>query len=128
MADIDEALEEIELDRIELLDLRNMAVRRHGGAPKKPDAKTSFGHDSGEAQRIETVADLASRYQTDPDLPFHKVRHRSRTNYISFIKRIVADRGHVKLADLNAGEIKRLHDEWTKDGRLAMARGLLVNV
>ena len=69
---------------------------------------------------------MAHRYQTDPDSPFHKVRFRSRTNYGTFINRILADRGDAKIADLNADDVKQLYAEWTKDGHFAMARGLLV--
>ncbi len=118
---IDKALEENERERSELLTLRQLAVVRHGVEIIEEDPPAA----SKEAV-VKTISELAHRYQTNSESPYQKVRYRSRTNYGTFIKRILADCGDAKIADLNADDIKRFYTDWKKDGHFAMARGLLV--
>lgn len=74
-----------------------------------------------------TIRTLIDQFQTDEDSPYRKVRYRTRQNYDSILKRIVADHGGVSLgrgfdADgnptepLKARRLLRWHEEWSKRG------------
>jgi len=135
IAAIDKALEENELERIELTELRQMAVRRHGqphGAPSNWTSKTeSIRREvpsepaANQHTAINTIGDLVRRYETDKDSPFRKIQISSRGGYRRVLTRILADCGDWVLADITAEAFQGLYDGWAKDGHLAMARSLV---
>jgi len=72
-----------------------------------------------------TVADLVFCYKYDKDSPFHKLRYHSRENYGHFLKRIEADHGGEKIAELKARDMLRWHEAWIANGHIPMAHGLV---
>src|SRR5689334_17979634 len=75
---IDKALERNEQDRQELLELRKMAVRRHGEVSENIDLTLEL---TGL-----TVPELVHRYRTDPESGYHQLRFNTRENYESLMK------------------------------------------
>lgn len=74
-----------------------------------------------------TIRTLVDQFQTDEDSPYRKIRYRTRQNYDSILKRIVADHGAVHLGrsfdaegnptePLKARKFLRWHEEWSKRG------------
>lgn len=74
-----------------------------------------------------TIRTLVDQFQSDEDSPYRKVRFRTRQNYDSILKRIVADHGGVHLGrgfdgdgnpteQLKARRLLRWHEEWSKRG------------
>jgi hypothetical protein len=126
-----------DIDRVlvHLLSLRNMAADLHGVNVAAPvmlvtpvsDAAPSFSvaNDSkpqGEARNISTFVHL---YRTDLRSPFLQIRHKTRENYTSLIKRIVRDFGDAKPRDLVAEDFERLYARWRENGHIAMAHSLV---
>lgn len=72
-----------------------------------------------------TLASLIGCYQHDRDSSFHKLRYKSRVGYSYLCERIVRDRGDEKIAEVKARHILRWHEDWAKDGRIAMAHSLM---
>jgi hypothetical protein len=66
---------------------------------------------------VETIADLAHRYQTDEHSPYRQIRHQTRSNYDLLIRRIVEDCGGERLVDWNAEVIQRHYDQWADCGK-----------
>lgn len=82
-----------------------------------------------------TLRTLIDQFQTDADSPYRKVRFRTRKNYDSILKRIVADHGGVPLGrafdgegnptePLKARRLLRWHEEWSKRG-ITTAHGFM---
>jgi integrase-like protein len=72
-----------------------------------------------------TIRGLIHCYRHDPDSPFRKLRYHSRENYGHFLKRIEADYGDHKIADLKGRDMLRWHEAWTANGHIPMAHGLM---
>jgi len=73
-----------------------------------------------------TIADLVDIYYSDPRSSFHKLRFATKRNYRSFLKRIAADWGHKKLAELKAADVEELYAQWMANGKIAMSHSLAV--
>jgi hypothetical protein len=95
---IDRALEENQRERLELLELRKMAARRHANefTPPPPEGE----NEPDAASR--TMADLTHAYRTDERSPYHKTRHATRKGYDRLLDRINLDAGAEKLSNLKA--------------------------
>jgi hypothetical protein len=141
---ISKALEENEQEKLNLLDLRKMALRIHGEAlvSPKPTYEGGAGRetetgdeapphvDQHSDQQVHdvTVAALAACYQSHEDSPYHKLRHQTRGNYDSMIRRILKQCGSEKLADWKAQNIQSLYDGWAAGGRIANGRAHMAMV
>src|SRR5581483_6890995 len=111
VAEIDQALAEIEQERQEILEFRKMAVRRHGEGGTQPDVNLSL-----------TVVDLIRRYQNDDKSGFGGLQYRTRINYAGILRRMENDIGPEKVADLTEERIKSAFEDWSGRGeRVAMA-------
>lgn len=95
----------------------------------------AHGADAVTAAYSGTIRSLAECYQTDQDSPYHTKRYRTRLNYDSMLKRIIADRGSHPIAGgfdpdgnpidaIKARTLLRWHEEWSKRG-IPMAHGLM---
>jgi hypothetical protein len=133
---IDRALQENNQERLDLLDLRKMAVRRHGdtvpvalsaeGLPQVAVEKPTASAPTNERQAFDgTVRGLIAHYQSDPDSPFQDLRYRTKENYKSLLRRIDRDIGPERIKDLDARRITRIHEAWMRDGHIAMAHSLV---
>jgi hypothetical protein len=131
IADIDRALDDIEQEWLDLLDIRKMAERRHGVAPSDRKAPVG-GETKSSAQNAEkdssdeSVSSLIAQYRTHEGSPYHGLRHASRRNYEIHLRRIDRDVGPELIKNLNAERIIGLYGSWAKDGHLAIARALIV--
>jgi hypothetical protein len=128
---IDEALGEMREEWLELLDLRKMAVRRHGetapaptmpGAPTEPIPPSQI--DRKNDGEVLSVASLIARYKADKDSPYGKLRYRTREHYEGLMRRIERDIGTELIRDIDGGDILRFHEEWTASGA-SMAHALV---
>lgn len=136
---IDRALEAIEVQRQELVELRKWAVRRHGEwafaidslAPTPVPAplaqvqlKAPLNNQSTSDPSY-TVSKLVDAYLTDKDSPLTKIRFRTRVNYVGLCKRVAKDHGAERLQDIKARDFLRWHEEWSTGGKLAMSHALI---
>jgi hypothetical protein len=132
IADIDRALDDIEQEWLDLLDIRKMAERRHGVAPtdrKAPsgsEAKAASPQNAEQDTSNENVSSLIAQYRTHEESPYHGLRHASRRNYEIHLRRIDRDVGRELIKNLDAERINGLYESWAKDGHLAIARALAV--
>src|ERR1700732_5022177 len=84
IADIDKALDDIEQEWLDLLDIRKMAERRHGVAPADRKAPAGGGEAKASAQNAEqdssseNVSSLIAQYRTHEGSPYKGLRHASR--------------------------------------------------
>jgi hypothetical protein len=67
-----------------------------------------------------TLRSLMRAYKTDPDSPYRKIRYNSRVHYDALMSLIETEHGDRVLADLKARSFLRLHEDWTKDGKIAI--------
>jgi hypothetical protein len=131
IADIDRALDDIEQEWLDLLDIRKMAERRHGVVPsdrKAPaggEAKAS-AQDAEQDSSNESVSRLISQYRTHEESPYKSIRHASRRNYETHLRRIERDVGRELIKNLDTERIERLYESWAKGGHLAIAKALIV--
>jgi hypothetical protein len=134
--EIDRALSEMREEWLEILDLRKMAVRRHGeigAAPMMPatqmqpeappEQQTHRPEKRGDFEL--TVARLIARYKADENSGYSKLRFRTRQHYESLLRRIERDIGPELIGDIDDEHLKRVHEQWTSSG-IAMAHGLVV--
>lgn len=115
-ARLQDRLSEIDRDRGSLLaqlsELQRLASKYNiGGAPVYvPTPQNSFKG---------TVRELCHAYLTHPDSPIHKLRHATRQNYASLLKRIEETFGDVSIGDLTEDHIIKMHDLWSDHGARA---------
>jgi hypothetical protein len=128
----------LELIKHELLDIHSMrdrmAARRQGQiapAPAMPfnatepgaDPKRQIGRNEHQAADW-NVANLIHRYKTDERSAYKKLRFRTREHYDSMLRRIGADCGEKKMADLKAEDIQGFYDGWSLSGA-SMAHAIM---
>lgn len=65
-----------------------------------------------------TIGELIDKYTTDPDSGYRRLRHVTRQNTDSLLRRIRADIGFVAITedDFDARFIMRLHEQWMERG------------
>lgn len=68
-----------------------------------------------------TLRSLMRSYKTDPDSQYRKIRYNSRVHYDALMSLIETEHGDKLLADLKGRTFSRLHEDWTKDGKIAIA-------
>lgn len=136
---------------IELLqNLRKLAVSVHGEGPQpSPSAQhllpVALRHSPVQEQRLPiaqhhvspvdgqrlpilvegTLADLITRYRFDERSPYQKLRHATRMNYESLLRRLLSEHGDEVLASWKMRRIEELHARWTAKGKLSMAHSLM---
>src|SRR4051794_19503365 len=98
VARIDEAIEATQQQQQELLELRKMAVRRHGDIKpsniladklSRPVAVQVLDLQQDARPVLDlTVAELLRRYQTDERSGFHQLRYKTRENYEGIGRRL----------------------------------------
>lgn len=67
---------------------------------------------------VQTLGELADIYRSDERSPYRGLRFGTRNNADNFIDRIVAEYGHLRLADLNGDAIRKMHDNWSAGGKM----------
>lgn len=68
---------------------------------------------------------LITAYQSDPDSTYTKLRYRTRLNNGYLCARIDREYGATELTAINARLLKRFHEGWAVDGKIAMAHSLI---
>lgn len=68
-----------------------------------------------------TLRSLMRSYKTDPDSQYRKIRYNSRVHYDALMSLIETEHGDKLLSDLKGRTFSRLHEDWTKDGKIAIA-------
>ena len=64
-----------------------------------------------------TIGRLTDEYEVHPDSGFQTLRHRTRGNYRSNMRRLKKDAGHLKLGQMTAADFQNLHDSWLSRGK-----------
>jgi hypothetical protein len=134
---IDKALGENQRERVELLELRKMAVRRHGEiapasaipavpAPQAVEASPEPQiYQKNEREGFDgRVRSLAKCYCADRS--FLELRYKTRKHYETLIKFINEGSGDKKVADWKLQDIERLYQGWVQNRTESMARSLIV--
>jgi hypothetical protein len=126
VAGIELALEQNEREREDLLDLRKMAVRRHGKSSRESSAKSSDNtqpktDSSPSGAESLTLNELAERYKTDPDSSFTSLAHNTREQYQALLKLILRDYGDERLSNINARTFLQWHANWSEGGKEPVA-------
>lgn len=134
---IDKALGENQRERAELLELRKMAVRRHGEIASASAMPAVPAQQAGEAspapqiyQKNERegfdgrVRSLVDRYCADKS--FLGLRYKTRKHYEGLIRIINEDFGDKKVADWKMQDIEHLHEGWLQTRTESMGRSLIV--
>jgi hypothetical protein len=136
IADIDRALDDIEQEWLDLLDIRKMAERRHGIAssvrkmpvpPAEDEAKAAAQNDEHDSFN-ESMSSLIAQYRTHEESPYKGLRHASRRNYETHLRRIEREIGSELIKNFDTERLERLYEGWAKDGHRAIARALMVMV
>ncbi len=135
VAAIDEALQLNEQVRNDLLDLRKVAVRLHGGPPAQvavtPGAAdpaveaTIPSRIQGPSTQQETFASLVDKYRTSPKAAYAKLRHSTRRAYDGLIKRLLEDFGTQPLVSIKGPNIQAQYERWSEGGKFAMGHALI---
>lgn len=122
-------VDEIDSVLARLLKFRDFAADLHGIAKPSPMASAApqASTESSGARRvsIETIAALVDQYRSDERSQYHQLRHRTRENYESLIKRILADFGARRLAELKREDFERIYERWKDGTKVAMAHALI---
>jgi len=72
-----------------------------------------------------TLTALAGSYQSDQDSPYRKLRYQSRVHYDSLLRKIVTEHGFLKISEIKARIVLRMHEGWMEGGKVAMAHALI---
>ena len=64
-----------------------------------------------------TIGRLTDEYEVHPNSGFQTLRHRTRGNYRSNMRRLKKDAGHLKLGQMTAADFQNLHDSWLSRGK-----------
>jgi hypothetical protein len=128
VAAIDKAIEEYRSATEDLLDLRKMAVRRHGdagGNSTEINALQSGGNRRPTPTSTATVKELIESYLNDSRSPYPTLRHATRQTYVALIKRITETAADKRIADMKAPDVQDLYDSWAANGKIPMAHSLI---
>jgi hypothetical protein len=68
---------------------------------------------------------LIEEYRTDPESDFWRLKHDVRIKHARLLTRISLERGDVSLAMIRARTLRAWYEEWTADGKFAMAYALM---
>jgi len=68
-----------------------------------------------------TLRSLMRAYKTDAGCQYRKIRYNSRVHYDALMSLIETEHGDKLLSDLKGRTFSRLHEDWTKDGKIAIA-------
>lgn len=69
-----------------------------------------------------TIRALIQAYKTDPDSPYlRSIRYASRKHYDTLMSLIAREHADVVLAELKGRTFLRWHQDWSKDGKVAVA-------
>jgi hypothetical protein len=71
---------------------------------------------------------LIDVYRTHERSPIHGLKHSVRLNYERSLLRLKKDIGADRIADWNAKIVKKHHEEWSADGKIAMGHELVGKV
>jgi hypothetical protein len=129
LPNIDRALVENQRERIELLELRKMAVRRHGELAPSPASPSPQAIEAPlpkpEIHGFDgTLRSLANLYCTSSS--FLNLRYKTRKHYEVLVKFIVDEWGDKKIADWKLQDIERLYEGWVRTRTESMGRSLIV--
>ena len=131
-ADIERAMaaERAELEVVQrYLEKNNLRlVGANSAAPEPPKEPVVIRPAEAPKPVVLTITELAERYFSDPRSPVHGLRYKVRETYESLTRRVVSDIGHVRLADINPEDIRKWHENWSSDGKLAQAHGLVTKL
>jgi hypothetical protein len=85
-----------------------------------PQLHTASGFDG-------SLTGLIHSYLTNPNSPVHGLRHGTRQNYASLLKRMGEGYGATQVADLGEEDIKKMHDGWAGENgdKIAMAHSMI---
>src|SRR6185295_5193891 len=73
-----------------------------------------------------TIRSLIASYKADKISPYRKLRHRTKENYDSLLRRIDKDHGSVVLASIKYRTFLEWHSDWSPNGeRIPMAHSLM---
>lgn len=83
-------------------------------APAEPKAVAPpIAQPSEPVDDVLSIAGLVAAYKSDPDSTYRKLRHETRENYDSLLRRMERDHGTVNIRDIKARSLYRWHREWT---------------
>src|ERR1044072_3241690 len=96
-----------------LLKFREFAAELHGvvkplpfvSSPQPASTESSAPH----REALKSIDDLVVVYRGDDRSPYHQLRHKTRENYDSLVKRILQDCAGWKLADLRREDFEQLY-------------------
>ncbi|ARQ01860.1 tyrosine-type recombinase/integrase [Pseudorhodoplanes sinuspersici] len=71
-----------------------------------------------------TLAALVDCYLTDPVSPFHITRHFTKISYRNLCRRLVAEHGDVRIAELKYRSLLEWQRSWAATGQVAMTHAL----
>lgn len=124
-----EEVAEIDRDSAKLTELNQIAAKYNlvvspaaGNAasqptPQQPQQKHAFDG---------SIAGLIHCYLTDPRSPVHELRHATRQNYASLLKRINETHGIAAVCELKEQHIQLMYDGWADGGqKIAMAHAMI---
>lgn len=72
-----------------------------------------------------TVSSLIACYKSDKLSDYRKLRHHSRTNYDSLLKRIDKDFGKCRISELNARRVREWHAGFLETGKVSMGHSVV---
>jgi hypothetical protein len=133
-AQLRERSAELDRDRAEILaqiaGARRIAAKYIGGASAPNDTVHELAIKRPpvgvEPAFNGSVNELIHHYITRPDSPLHGLRHATRLNYSSLLKRIGETYGIVSIGDLEESHIQRMYDHWADNGqKFAMAHAMI---
>lgn len=83
----------------------------------------------GDSKGISILDNLALAYLTDERSPIHSIRHATRSNYQSLLKRVRDDCGHWLLSETTIEDFEAKYREWTGGGKkIATGNSLMTMV
>jgi len=74
---------------------------------------------------MNTLGSLIALYKSDQDSPYQAIRHCTRLNYDSLLRRLDADHGSELLSDIRARNFRRWHEAWTEASGAPHAHSLV---
>jgi hypothetical protein len=135
VGEIDKVLRDMRHEWLDMIGLRNSAVRRHGergGSPLPPVLPPEYeARDNAPAAALDaepkeqapkmTIAMLMEQYTSDQDSLYQKLNFSSRKHYDTMMELIRREHRDVRLAEITGRMLQQWHVTWSEGGKVTIA-------
>lgn len=92
----------------------------------EPSAPSAHSQSSVKQSSLDTLGDLISEYQADPQSPFQKLKHNSQRHYMTLLNLIGREYSGQRLSLMDAATLDAWYAKWRDGGKIAVSHSKMV--